>query len=137
MSISEQDSKDMTGVSATFHGRASSTVIVGIPCYNEEVAIGSLVLRASQYADQVVVVDDGSTDKTAEVARFAGALVIVHDVNVGKGAAIRDLFDTRRKPVSILSSLSMATVSTTLMRYQSWLGRSCAMRPTSSTEAVT
>jgi hypothetical protein len=93
LSISEQDSKDMTGVSATFHGGASSTVIVGIPCYNEEVAIGSLVLRASQYADQVVVVDDGSTDKTAEVARFAGALVIVHDVNVGKGAAIRDLFE--------------------------------------------
>jgi len=67
--------------------------MVGIPCYNEEVAIGSLVLRASQYADQVVVVDDGSTDKTAEVARFAGALVFVHNVNVGKGAAIRDLFE--------------------------------------------
>jgi glycosyltransferase involved in cell wall biosynthesis len=66
--------------------------MVGIPCYNEEVAIGSLVLRASQYADQVVVLDDGSTDKTAEVARFAGALVLVHDVNMGKGTALRDLF---------------------------------------------
>jgi glycosyltransferase involved in cell wall biosynthesis len=66
--------------------------MVGIPCYNEEVAIGSLVLRASQYADQVVVLDDGSTDKTAEVARFAGARVLVHDVNMGKGAALRDLF---------------------------------------------
>jgi glycosyltransferase involved in cell wall biosynthesis len=66
--------------------------VVGIPCYNEEVAIGSLVLRASQYADQVVVLDDGSTDKTAQVARFAGAKVLVHDVNMGKGAALRDLF---------------------------------------------
>jgi glycosyltransferase involved in cell wall biosynthesis len=71
---------------------ARPTIMVGIPCHNEEVAIGSLVLRASQYADQVVVLDDGSTDKTAEVARLAGAQVLVHDVNVGKGAALRDLF---------------------------------------------
>ena len=71
---------------------ASPRIVVGIPCYNEEVAIGSLVLRASQYADQVVVLDDGSTDKTAQVARFAGAKVLVHDVNMGKGAALRDLF---------------------------------------------
>ena len=82
----------MTELGAMSHSRASSTVVVGIPCYNEEVAIGSLVLRASQYADQVVVLDDGSTDKTAEVARFAGARVLVHEVNMGKGAALRDLF---------------------------------------------
>ena len=68
------------------------TVMVGIPCYNEEVAIGSLVVRASQYADRVVVLDDGSTDKPAEVARLAGADVIVHRGNWGKGAAVRDLF---------------------------------------------
>jgi len=69
------------------------TVMVGIPCYNEEVAIGSLVVRASQYADKVVVVDDGSTDKTAEVARLAGADVLVHSTNCGKGASVRDLFE--------------------------------------------
>jgi glycosyltransferase involved in cell wall biosynthesis len=68
------------------------TVMVGIPCYNEEVAIGSLVVRSSQYADRVVVLDDGSTDKTAEVARLAGADVLVHSANCGKGAAMRDLF---------------------------------------------
>ena len=68
------------------------TVMVGIPSYNEEVAIGSLVLRASQYADKVVVLDDGSTDRTADVARLAGAEVLVHDANLGKGAAVRDLF---------------------------------------------
>ena len=68
------------------------TVMVGIPCYNEEVAIGSLVVRASQYADRVVVLDDGSTDKTAEIARLAGADVLVHSANCGKGAALRDLF---------------------------------------------
>jgi glycosyltransferase involved in cell wall biosynthesis len=68
------------------------TVMVGLPCYNEEVAIGSLVVRASQYADRVVVLDDGSTDKTAEVARLTGADVLVHSANSGKGAALRDLF---------------------------------------------
>src|SRR5659263_290679 len=68
------------------------TVMVGIPCYNEEVAIGSLVVRASQHADKVVVLDDGSTDKTAEIARLTGAEVLVHDTNLGKGAALRDLF---------------------------------------------
>jgi glycosyltransferase involved in cell wall biosynthesis len=69
------------------------TVMVGIPCYNEEVAIGSLVIRASQYADRVVVLDDGSTDKTAEVARLAGAEVLVHSANCGKGTSLRDLFE--------------------------------------------
>ncbi|MGZ4862853.1 MAG: glycosyltransferase family 2 protein [Halobacteriota archaeon] len=92
MSTSEQNAKDMMELDAMSHGAASSTVVVGIPCYNEEVAIGSLVLRASQYADEVVVLDDGSTDKTAEVARFAGARVLIHEVNTGKGAALRDLF---------------------------------------------
>ena len=66
--------------------------MVGIPCYNEEVAIGSLVARASQYADRVVVLDDGSTDKTAEIARLVGADVLVHSANCGKGVALRDLF---------------------------------------------
>ena len=92
MSISEQNPTDMTELDVMPHGAAASTVVVGIPCYNEEVAIGSLVLRASQYADEVVVLDDGSTDKTAEVARFAGARVLIHEENMGKGAALRDLF---------------------------------------------
>jgi glycosyltransferase involved in cell wall biosynthesis len=67
-------------------------VVVGIPCYNEEVAIGSIVLRALGHADKVVVLDDGSTDRTAEIARLAGASVLAHNVNEGKGAAFRDLF---------------------------------------------
>jgi glycosyltransferase involved in cell wall biosynthesis len=90
--ISEQNPVDMTELDAISHGPIVSTVMVGIPCYNEEVAIGSIVLRASKYVDQVVVLDDGSTDKTAEVARLAGAHVLVHDANMGKGAALRDLF---------------------------------------------
>jgi hypothetical protein len=73
-------------------GQACPRVIVGIPAYNEEVAIGSIVLRALKHAAEVVVVDDGSRDRTAEIARSAGAHVISHIRNEGKGAGIRDAF---------------------------------------------
>ena len=63
-----------------------------LPAYNEEVAIGSVVLRARQHADRVLVVDDGSQDRTAEVAELAGAEVIRHAENMGKGAALRTGF---------------------------------------------
>jgi len=67
-------------------------IIAAVPAYNEEIAIGSVVLRTKKYADTVLVVDDGSSDKTAEVARLAGATVIRHDINLGKGTALRDAF---------------------------------------------
>ena len=67
--------------------------IAAIPCFNEELYIGSVVLRAKEYVDQVIVIDDGSMDKTALVAGRANALVIKHSSNEGKGAAIRTAFD--------------------------------------------
>ncbi|MDD1680272.1 MAG: glycosyltransferase, partial [Methanoregula sp.] len=60
-------------------------IIAAIPALNEETAIGSVVLRAKQHVDAVIVVDDGSYDKTAKIAELAGASVIRHDVNRGKG----------------------------------------------------
>ncbi len=67
------------------------TLIVGIPTYNEEIAIGSIVVESQQYADEVIVVDDGSSDNTVRIARNAGATVIEHEENKGKGGALQTL----------------------------------------------
>ncbi|HET9801506.1 MAG TPA: glycosyltransferase family 2 protein, partial [Chthoniobacterales bacterium] len=60
-----------------------------IPAYNEEKHIGDVVRRTRQQLDDVLVVDDGSQDKTADNARAAGAEVIVHAINRGKGETIK------------------------------------------------
>lgn len=65
-----------------------------VPAFNEEIAIGSVVLSTRKYVDQVVVVDDGSSDRTAEIALMAGALVVKHSKNQGKGAALKTGFES-------------------------------------------
>ena len=60
-----------------------------IPCFNESQTIGPVVLALRQHLPLVVVVDDGSTDETALQAKDAGAFVICHEHNEGKGAALQ------------------------------------------------
>ncbi len=75
-------------------GRSVNRAIVGaiIPAYQEEKHIGDVVRRTLLQLDRLVVVDDGSTDATAENARAAGAEVVVHAENRGKGEAIKTGF---------------------------------------------
>jgi glycosyltransferase involved in cell wall biosynthesis len=72
-------------------------VVVGVPAFNEEKTIAKVVLKAQEYADKVVVCDDGSTDMTAEIAERLGADVVRHERNLGYGAAIQSLFRRARE----------------------------------------
>jgi glycosyltransferase involved in cell wall biosynthesis len=60
-----------------------------VPCLNEAQAIGPLVRGIRQFVSTVIVVDDGSTDATAQEARAAGAEVVRHQSSLGKGSALR------------------------------------------------
>ena len=62
--------------------------IIVIPAYNEESAIAQVVREAVRASDRVVVVDDGSRDRTGQLAREAGAIVLPHAINRGLGAAL-------------------------------------------------
>jgi glycosyltransferase involved in cell wall biosynthesis len=70
--------------------------VAEIPAYNEQRFIGSVVLQTLQYADTVIVVDDGSTDDTAQIAKAAGAQVVRHPHNQGKGIALNTGFSAAR-----------------------------------------
>lgn len=59
-----------------------------IPAFNEEQTIGKLVREAGKYCRNIIVIDDGSPDQTGTEAEKAGATVIRHEVNQGKGAAL-------------------------------------------------
>lgn len=65
------------------------TVAALIPCYFEEKHIRDVASRTRAQLETVLVVDDGSTDRTSEEARATGAEVIRHEKNQGKGAAIK------------------------------------------------
>src|SRR4030042_5612043 len=84
-------------------------IIVGMPAFNEARYIGSVILQARQHADEVIVVDDGSADNTAGVARLAGATVVRHDKNEGYGSTIRRLLsEARQRQADILVVLDAA-----------------------------
>ena len=73
------------------------TVMVAMPAYNEERRVGNTVAGVKPYADVVVVVDDGSKDKTVAVAEEAGAVVVRHRRNKGYGGALNTIFMTAKK----------------------------------------
>jgi glycosyltransferase involved in cell wall biosynthesis len=70
--------------------------IICIPAFNESDFIENVVKESLEYADKVIVCDDGSTDDTARLAQEAGAVVISHEQNKGYGSAITTLFNYAR-----------------------------------------
>jgi glycosyltransferase involved in cell wall biosynthesis len=87
-------SSDVTGELSAFHPDMRIGVV--LPARNNELLIGSLVLLAKQYAGHVIVVDDNSTDRTAEVAAQAGAVVLHTREYGGSGRVISILAGSRK-----------------------------------------
>jgi glycosyltransferase involved in cell wall biosynthesis len=85
--LKTKTSGDMSGPAEKAIDRR--TVAAVIPAYLEEKHIADVVCRTLEQLDNVLVVDDGSPDATAEAARNAGAEVIVHPQNIGKGESIK------------------------------------------------
>jgi len=75
----------------------SERIVAIIPALNAERTVPHVIEQARQHIEPVVVIDDGSSDRTGEVARAAGAIVLRHDVNRGKGAALKTGFKWARE----------------------------------------
>ena len=71
--------------------------LICIPAFNEEKNIEKIIKDCKKFADNVIVCDDGSTDRTADLSKKQGAIVLQHEKNQGYGSAISTLFDYCRK----------------------------------------
>jgi len=67
-------------------------IIVGIPAYNEEKNIATIITKLADITDTIIVCNDGSSDLTLDIAKKMGVSVINHEKNLGYGAAIRSIF---------------------------------------------
>ena len=72
-------------------------IIVGMPAFNEEKNIASLILKIQEFGYKVLVCDDASTDSTTLIAKKLGATVIQHSKNIGYGATIQSLFSKAKE----------------------------------------
>ena len=67
-------------------------ITIGIPAYNEEKNISTIIRKLQKITTKIIVCDDGSTDSTAKIAKEMGVLVLQHEKNLGYGSAIRSIF---------------------------------------------
>jgi len=72
-------------------------IVAAVPAFNAEATIARVVIGSGRYVNKVLVCDDGSSDMTGEIAQRLGAEVVRHERNLGKGAAIRSLFDFAKR----------------------------------------
>ncbi|MEX0861731.1 glycosyltransferase family 2 protein [Nitrosopumilus sp.] len=67
-------------------------IAIGIPAYNEEKNIASIILKLKKITNKIIICDDGSNDLTGKIAKELGAIVIKHEKNLGYGSGIRSIF---------------------------------------------
>jgi len=89
------------------------TISVIIPAYNEEKTVGSVVkaVKSLSYVVEIIVVNDGSTDATEEVAEKAGAIVISHIKNQGKGSAIKTGFKNSKGDIIVFLDADLQRIT--------------------------
>jgi glycosyltransferase involved in cell wall biosynthesis len=75
------------------HDEREEDAWVLIPLFNEEQVIRGVLDELSQHFSHIVCVDDGSSDRSGEIARECGAKVLSHPINLGQGAALQTGFD--------------------------------------------
>lgn len=76
---------------------AGKLIVAGMPMYNEEETIGTVVTTALKHVDAIICIDDGSSDSSARIAEACGAIVIRHRVNRGYGGALKSLFEQAKE----------------------------------------
>ncbi len=67
-------------------------IVIGIPAYNEEKNIASILIKLKKISQDIIVCNDGSNDLTGKIAKELGAIVIEHEKNLGYGSAIKSIF---------------------------------------------
>ena len=72
---------------------AKPKISVVIPAYNEALSIGKVIAECKRFCDEVIVVDDGSTDETVEIAEGKGVVVVCHGTNLGVTKATKSGFE--------------------------------------------
>jgi len=72
-------------------------ITIGIPAYNEEKNIASIITKLKKITDSIIVCDDGSSDMTSEISKNLGAVVISHKKNMGYGVAINSIFQKSKE----------------------------------------
>ena len=72
-------------------------ITVGIPAYNEEKNIATIISQIKNFTDSIIVCNDHSTDDTGNIANSLGADVITHSTNLGYGSAIKSIFSKARE----------------------------------------
>jgi len=72
-------------------------ITIGIPAYNEEKNIASIITKLKKITDSIIVCDDGSSDTTSDISKNLGAIVITHKKNMGYGVAINSIFQKAKE----------------------------------------
>ena len=72
-------------------------ITIGIPAYNEEKNIASVITKLKKITNSIIVCDDGSSDMTSKISKNLGVVVISHKKNMGYGVAINSIFQKSKE----------------------------------------